>query len=116
MGLRYKGKTKTISKFTVLVSSVIVLSSPIIAAPLVFASPHMTNYPIGCSLPTGATPNDITTGPDGAMWFTLNVGSDSYIGRMTTSGSMTCYLATSSNYDDPIGIICRAGWRSMVCP
>ena len=44
-----------------------------------------------------AEPTDITTGPDGALWFT-NEGSNS-IGRITTSGAVTIY--TSLNINGP---------------
>jgi hypothetical protein len=42
----------------------------------------------------------ITSGPDGALWFT-NAGNNS-IGRITTSGTVTNY--TDPSIDDPYGI------------
>src|SRR5215813_2045393 len=37
----------------------------------------------------GATPISITTGPDGALWFTMSQGVGAGIGRVTTSGVIT---------------------------
>ena len=45
-------------------------------------------------------PDSITTGPDGALWFT-NYGGNS-IGRVTTSGRVTNY--TGTGIDGPVGI------------
>ena len=48
-------------------------------------------YPIASHIcGTGYTPTSITTGPDGALWFTT---SANLIGRMTTSGATTFYAA-----------------------
>jgi virginiamycin B lyase len=46
------------------------------------------------------SPWDITTGPDGAMWFT-NHGNNS-IGRITTAGVVSNY--TGTGIDGPAGI------------
>jgi len=43
----------------------------------------LTEYPVPI---TGSEPYGITSGPDGALWFTDLAG---YIGRMTTAGSVT---------------------------
>ena len=49
----------------------------------------------------GCAPSDITTGPDGAMWFTENCGND--IGRMTTGGTYSSFaIPTTSSW--PRGI------------
>src|SRR5258708_22284130 len=40
-----------------------------------------------CQLPKGSRSIDITTGPDGAMWFTDGIGLR--IGRITTAGEIT---------------------------
>ena len=45
-------------------------------------------------------PDDITTGPDGALWFT-NAGNNS-IGRITTAGVVTNY--TGTGIDEPTSI------------
>lgn len=45
-------------------------------------------------------PNTITTGPDGALWFTSSYNS---IGRITTAGVLTNY--TGKGINNPIGII-----------
>ena len=52
----------------------------------------ITEYPI----PTASSqPNGITTGPDGALWFTeLNTNK---IGRVTTSGAFTEYTIPTAN-------------------
>jgi virginiamycin B lyase len=45
-------------------------------------------------------PRDITSGPDGNLWFTMG----GMIFKMTTSGEMTKYVVTSSIYPDLQGI------------
>jgi len=58
------------------------------ACPSVAAAepPSITEYP------APANPNYITTGPDGALWFTAGGGqSNGVIGRITTSGAVTTY-------------------------
>jgi streptogramin lyase len=58
----------------------------------------ITEFPI----PTGTGgPQEIVTGPDGALWFTENNANK--IGRMTTSGAVTEYPAPTPN-SDPYGI------------
>ena len=47
----------------------------------------ITEYPIPTA---GAAPSEVTVGPDGALWFTENVGGNK-IGRITTSGIITEY-------------------------
>ena len=46
------------------------------------------------------SPTLITSGPDGALWFTSYYGD--YIGRITTSGTVTSY--TNSGISEPDGI------------
>ncbi|HEY2473338.1 MAG TPA: hypothetical protein VGI19_00920 [Candidatus Cybelea sp.] len=46
------------------------------------------NY-TGFRLSRYASPVDITSGPDRALWFTASVGSTSEVGRITTSGNIT---------------------------
>ena len=61
------------------------------------ASPAITNYP---------NPNvisfacGITTGADGALWFTNSRGNS--IGRMTTDGHMTTYTAVGVSHPSAI--------------
>jgi virginiamycin B lyase len=54
------------------------------------AAQLITEFPI----PSGATPNVIAVGPDGALWFTEN--SANQIGRITTAGVITEYPTLSS--------------------
>jgi hypothetical protein len=62
-----------------------------------FAStPIVTNY-TGTGI---ASPEAITVGPDGALWFTNEVGNS--IGRITTGGVATTYTGTGISY--PTGI------------
>src|SRR5258708_40122965 len=64
----------------------------------VSASSNITEFPLsfsGTNNPTG-----ITSGPDGALWFT----ESGRIGRITTDGSSTQYQVPTSNstpYDFP---------------
>jgi hypothetical protein len=51
---------------------------------------------IGIDHPTG-----ITTGPDGALWFTNDEPNGS-IGRITTAGVVTNYTGTGTDYPDSI--------------
>jgi virginiamycin B lyase len=61
-----------------------------------------TEYGVPEPLGTGPTgPQDITTGPDGALWFT-SYGPQGAVGRITTSGVMT--NCTSSALKTPAGI------------
>lgn len=46
-----------------------------------------TKYP----LPAGDGPQGIVSGPDGALWFVIDSGIGSSIGRLTTSGKLTLY-------------------------
>jgi hypothetical protein len=52
------------------------------------ADPTITNY----TSPSISAPIGITSGPDGALWFT---NSNSTIGRITTSGAVTNYTSTT---------------------
>jgi len=59
----------------------------------------ITEYNIG---PTnGSDPFDITSGPDGNLWFTEFYGNK--IGQITPSGTITVY-AVPTNYSQPSGI------------
>jgi streptogramin lyase len=42
-------------------------------------------------------PNGITAGPDGALWFTATSQPNGYVGRITTSGSVTIYGGLSQH-------------------
>ncbi len=42
-------------------------------------------------------PNSITAGPDGALWFTATSQPNAYIGRITTSGTVTLYNGLSQH-------------------
>ena len=54
------------------------------------------------SIPTaGSAPRSITTGPDGALWFTENGGNK--IGRITTAGVMT-ETSIPTTFSAPVGI------------
>jgi streptogramin lyase len=53
------------------------------------APPTVTNYPAPYSISWAC---DITTGPDGALWFTNFRGNS--IGRMSTDGTLTTYTGT----------------------
>jgi virginiamycin B lyase len=67
----------------IIMASGTALIGPVVA---LAASPTINEYPI----PTAyANPSSITTGPDGALWFTEQ--SANKIGRMTTAGAMTEY-------------------------
>jgi virginiamycin B lyase len=64
---------------------VLMLGSTLIGAVPVGATPTFTHYP----LPSPASqPVELTTGPDGALWFTEG-GSNARIGRITTAGALT---------------------------
>ena len=54
------------------------------------------------SIPTaGSAPRSITTGPDGALWFTENGGNK--IGRITTAGVIT-ETSIPTIFSAPVGI------------
>jgi streptogramin lyase len=79
--------------------ALVALLMPIIGVALsAAAAPAMTEYPIPTS---GGTPQNITAGPDGAIWFTEVLGNN--IGRVTPSGSITEYPIPTSD-SRPIGI------------
>ena len=42
-------------------------------------------------------PNGITAGPDAALWFTATSQPNAYVGRITTSGSVTIYNGLSQH-------------------
>jgi hypothetical protein len=49
----------------------------------------------------------ITTGPDGAIWFTAEKGDEGQIGRLSTSGSYTWFGGLSAprpGYSGPVDI------------
>ena len=62
--------------------------------------PALTEYPI----PTlSSIPYGITTGPDGALWFTETGSAGNKIGRITTAGAITEYeLSTPGSAPDGI--------------
>jgi virginiamycin B lyase len=47
----------------------------------------------------GGDPLSIVVGPDLALWFTESVGEDSAIGRITTQGKITLYIAPYGTQD-----------------
>src|SRR5262249_59922716 len=51
----------------------------------------------------GTTPQEITTGPDGNLWFT-EFGRSGRIGRLTTAGAFTEFAAGISTGSEPWGI------------
>jgi virginiamycin B lyase len=58
----------------------------------------ITEYavPVSPAIPVPATIEDITAGPDGAMWFTiLSIGS--VVGRITMEGTVTQYQFNGPN-------------------
>ena len=55
----------------------------------------VTNYPS-----TVSVPSDITSGPDGALWFTNTTGNS--IGRITVLGAIQVF--TGVGIDKPVGI------------
>jgi virginiamycin B lyase len=59
--------------------------------PLGLSAKHAKIY----DLPTATDPTGITSGPDGALWFTEYLSSD--IGRITTSGTITTYPTLTAN-------------------
>ena len=63
----------------------------------------VTQYPVPNLLSLGES-FGITTGPDGALWFTISTTSSDFIGRITTTGVYTQYKTpTATSY--PFGII-----------
>jgi virginiamycin B lyase len=72
----------------------LLLSPGVCAWPQSGTYSNITSYPI----PTPSSgPQQITTGPDGALWFTELVGQ---IGRLTTTGAFTEYPVSG----EPFGI------------
>src|SRR6266478_1473060 len=62
------------------------------------AAQNITEFPVPT---TASEPLGITAGPDGALWFTENIGNK--IGRITTAGAFTEFtVPTTSSH--PIGI------------
>jgi streptogramin lyase len=60
----------------------------------------ITEYPLAQPCAPGSYgpfPWGITSGPDGALWFTAGGACGRYIGRMTTSGGFTAYPIASFN-------------------
>ncbi len=60
------------------------------------AAQTFTEFPIP---PPGGSPGPITTGPDGALWFT----QANAIGRITTAGAITEFTVPTA-HSDPLGI------------
>lgn len=52
-------------------------------------------------------PDGITSGPDGALWFT-NYGNNT-IGRITTTGMVSNYATTNQSILSPVGIAAGPG-------
>ena len=76
----------------------------VVPGPGVGAAPRRTNAVAPPSGPTINVPLGITTGPDGALWFT-NLGTKAdrgSIGRISTTGRVT--LFAGSHIDRPAGI------------
>ncbi len=89
-------------KFLRIVSATFVIISLAIVNPLqtaASASPVVNGYPI----PDSSSPTFITSGSDGALWFTDAMNSNS-IFRMSTSGHTTKYDIPSNNSVGPISI------------
>jgi virginiamycin B lyase len=80
----------------------------LLTASAVSAAPVLTEFALPSS---NSTPNGITTGPDGALWFTEegavdfngNAMGPSKIGRITTGGTITEFATPAAN-SDPRGI------------
>jgi RHS repeat-associated protein len=72
--------------------------SAALGQPMESAAQIITEFPI----PTvNANPKGITTGPDGALWFTESLGNK--IGRITTAGTVTEFpIPTAGAYPDDI--------------
>ena len=68
----------------------------IVTARAASADPAVSNY----TDPTISRPDFVTTGPDGALWFTNN--GNSSIGRISTAGTVTNY--TDPTIRGPLGI------------
>ena len=78
---------KSLALVILLLTGASVLFVPMVPANAT-SSPTITEYPI----PTAsAFPQDVTKGPDGALWFTESSQSVNKIGRITTSGVITEY-------------------------
>jgi streptogramin lyase len=74
----------------------------------VTTSGNMTSYQVTSGSDVSGTYdqiNRITTGPDGALWFTLGgSASHSFISRITTSGNLTKYTLSTNSNPIPLGI------------
>ncbi len=84
-----------------LIGGVVVLNEPTI--PSAAAVVGSSNHGGVISIYTGSGidgPQDITVGPDGAMWFTNEYNNS--IGRITTAGTVSKF--TDSTIDAPVGI------------
>jgi virginiamycin B lyase len=89
--LRFKFKGKPIRSLILIVTG-LALIFPALAVLPAHASPTITEY----SVPTSSSrPTEVTTGPDGALWFTEESGNA--IGRVTTSGDFTQYSLPNSD-------------------
>ena len=93
------------SKLFLSLAALVILAAAV-AIPLSGAIRHshaqgtvtFTEFPIPTS---NSTPNDITTGPDGNLWFTEEEGSK--IGKITSSGIITEFQVSTSR-SNPYGI------------
>ena len=84
---------KYVKLYSVMLIALVVLLVPIMElAHSAAASPAMVEYPLPTS---GALPQGITSGPDGAIWFTELLSNN--IGRISSSGSITEYPIPTSD-------------------
>jgi virginiamycin B lyase len=60
--------------------------------PIAAAQIAIGEYPVPTAL---SNPQGITAGPDGALWFTEDIGNK--IGRITTAGVITEYPVPTAN-------------------
>lgn len=70
--------------------AIVEISTPLPTPP---PTPTITEYPITTA---NSQPGGVAEGPDGAMWFTEFSGGGGQIGRITTAGAITEYLAWSA--------------------
>ncbi len=95
-GFRWFGQAVAVAAAIVLLSAA---GLPIVAGAA--RAGHVKVYP-AISLP-----GTITTGPDGALWFTNDALNSNTIGRITTSGKVTIY--TGADINGPVGITTGPG-------
>ena len=83
---------KYVGQLSVVVIALIIMFVPLTVRATAAASPTINDF----SIPTsGAEPEGITAGSDGALWFTEAVGNK--IGRITTAGTITEYPIPTSD-------------------